>query len=54
MTSEESLSKGLGLIEKFAEEFALAMDDDFNTRQAVAKTMAIVRGANRILSSNLD
>jgi cysteinyl-tRNA synthetase len=54
LTSAESLAKSLGLIEKFAEEFALAMDDDFNTRQAVAKTMAIVREANRLLSSNLD
>jgi len=54
LSSSEPLAHSLGLIEKFAEEFALAMDDDFNTRQAVAKTMSIVREVNRLLNSDLD
>ncbi|RAH16388.1 MAG: cysteine--tRNA ligase [Methanobacteriota archaeon] len=54
ISSTDSLAHSLGLIEKFAEEFALAMDDDFNTRQAISKTMSIVREINRLLKSNLD
>jgi len=54
LSSSEPLAHSLGLIEKFAEEFALAMDDDFNTRQAVAKIMSIVREINRLLNSDLD
>ena len=54
LSSSEPLSHSLGLIEKFAEEFALAMDDDFNTRVAVTKTMSIVREVNRLLNSDLD
>ena len=53
-SSSEPLSHSLGLIEKFAEEFALAMDDDFNTRVAVTKTMSIVREVNRLLNTDLD
>ena len=54
LSSSDSLAHSLGLIEKFAEEFALAMDDDFNTRQAISKTMSIVREVNRLLNSDLD
>jgi len=54
LTSSEPLSHSLGLIEKFAEEFALAMDDDFNTREAVTKTMSIAREVTRLLYSDLD
>ena len=54
ITSSELLSHSLGLIEKFAEEFALAMDDDFNTREAVTKTMSVAREVNRLLNSDLD
>ena len=42
------------MIEKFAEEFALAMDDDFNTREAVTKTMSVAREITRLLNSDLD
>ncbi|MAO70283.1 MAG: cysteine--tRNA ligase [Euryarchaeota archaeon] len=54
ITSSEPLSHSLGLIEKFAEEFALAMDDDFNTREAVTKTMSVAREITRLLNSDLD
>ena len=54
ISSSEPLTHSLGLIEKFAEEFALAMDNDFNTREAVTKTMSIVREVNKLLNSNLD
>ena len=54
LTSSEPLSHSLGLIEKFAEEFALAMDDDFNTREAVTKTMSVAREVTRLLNSELD
>ena len=54
LTSSEPLSHSLGLIEKFAEEFALAMDDDFNTREAVTKTMSVAREVTRLLNSDLD
>ena len=54
ITSSEELTHSLGLIEKFAEEFALAMDNDFNTREAVTKTMSIVREVNKLLNSDFD
>ena len=54
ITSSEPLSHSLGLIEKFAEEFALAMNDDFNTREAVTKTMSVAREVTRLLNSELD
>ncbi|DAC10995.1 MAG TPA: hypothetical protein D7I09_01850, partial [Candidatus Poseidoniales archaeon] len=49
VTSQDPLSKGLGLMERMAEGFALAMDDDFNSREAIAKVLGGVREATRLL-----
>ncbi|MGB1954978.1 MAG: cysteine--tRNA ligase [Candidatus Poseidoniaceae archaeon] len=54
ITSMNPLSKSLGLLEKMGEGFALAMDDDFNSREAVAKVLAATKELQRILSMELD
>ena len=54
ITSKDPLSKSLGLLEKMGEGFALAMDDDFNSREAVAKVLAATKELQRILSMELD
>jgi cysteinyl-tRNA synthetase len=54
ITSMNPLSKSLGLLEKMAEGFARAMDDDFNSREAVAKVLAATKELQRILSMELD
>lgn len=54
LSSTDFLAHSMGLIEKFAEDFALAMDDDFNTRKAISSIMSIVREVNRLLNSDLD
>ncbi len=52
--SKDPLSKSLGLLEKMGEGFARAMDDDFNSREAVAKVLAATKELQRILSMELD
>jgi cysteinyl-tRNA synthetase len=54
ITSMNPLSKSLGLLEKMGEGFARAMDDDFNSREAVAKVLAATKELQRILSMELD
>jgi cysteinyl-tRNA synthetase len=54
ITSMNPLSKSLGLLEKMAEGFARAMDDDFNSREAVAKVLAATKELQRLLSMELD
>lgn len=54
ITSMNPLSKSLGLLEKMAEGFARAMDDDFNSREAVAKVLAATKELQRVLSMELD
>ena len=40
LSSVLPLAKSIGLLEKIAEDFARAMDDDFNSREAVSKLIA--------------
>ena len=54
VSSAIPLVKSLGLLEKMAESFALAMDDDFNSREAVAKVLGAVREAGKILDSGME
>ena len=54
ITSSLPLSKSLGLLEKMGEGFAKAMDDDFNSREAVAKVLGAVREMTKTMSSDLD
>ena len=54
VTSTDPLSKGIGLMERMAEGFALAMDDDFNSREAIAKVLGGVREATRLLDADLE
>ena len=49
ITSQDTLSKSLGMLEKLGEGFALAMDDDFNSRNAVAKVLGAIREIQRLL-----
>ena len=41
--------KSLGMMEKLAEGFARAMDDDFNSRDAVAKILAACREIPKLI-----
>jgi cysteinyl-tRNA synthetase len=52
--SSDTLARSLGLLERMAEGFALAMDDDFNSREAVAKVLGGVREIQRLLDTGLD
>ena len=45
------LARTLGALEKLGEETALAMDDDFNSREALAKVMAATREMKKTLDS---
>jgi cysteinyl-tRNA synthetase len=54
ITSSLPLSKSLGLLEKMGEGFARAMDDDFNSREAVAKVLGAVREMMKTLTGDLD
>ena len=54
MESSDSLAKTLGLLERLAEGFAQAMDDDFNSREAVAKVLAGVKQLQTLLSLGTD
>ena len=51
MSSELLLTKSIGLIEKMSEAFAVAMDDDFNTRTALSKLSGVIREIKRVLDS---
>ena len=53
-TSTNPLSKSLALLEKMGEGFAKAMDDDFNSREAVAKVLGAVREITKIHNSGMD
>jgi cysteinyl-tRNA synthetase len=50
---EEGLSHSMGMLEKLAEECAMAMDDDFNTREALAKINAALRQISNTLGNGL-
>ena len=54
LASTLPLGKSLGLLEKMGEGFANAMDDDFNSREAVAKVLGMVREISRVLQTDLD
>ena len=49
--SQVPLVKSLGLLEKMAQGFAIAMDDDFNSREACAKVLGAIREMSKMLSS---
>ena len=50
MTSQLPLARSLGLLEEMASDFAKAMDDDFNSREAIAKLLAAIREMSRMMS----
>jgi len=50
ITSQVPLVKSLGLLEKMAQGFAIAMDDDFNSREGCAKVLGALREMSRMLS----
>jgi cysteinyl-tRNA synthetase len=52
--STQPLSKGLGMLELMGEHFAKAMDDDFNTREAIAKVLTALREMSKILDAGLE
>jgi len=54
ITSQQPLSRSLGMLEKMAEGFAQAMDDDFNSREAIAKVLGAVREIGKMFDSDLD
>ncbi len=54
LNSPDVLARTLGLLEKMGEGFAKAMDDDFNSREAIAKVLGIVRESSKMLASDLD
>ena len=49
--SSVPLISSLGLLERMAEDFAKAMDDDFNSREGVAKVLGMIRVIQRCLDS---
>ena len=49
--SQVPIVKSLGLLEKMAQGFAIAMDDDFNSREAVAKVLGALKEMSKMLSS---
>jgi len=51
ITSQVPLVKSLGLLEKMAQGFAIAMDDDFNSREACAKVLGAIREMSKMLTS---
>ncbi len=54
LASAHPLARSLGLLEKMGEGFAKAMDDDFNSREAVAKVLGMVRDMSKTLALDLD
>ena len=45
------LVRSVGLLEKMAQGFAVAMDDDFNSREACAKVLGALREMSKMLST---
>lgn len=54
ITSQQPFSRSLGLLEKMGEGFAQAMDDDFNSRDAIGKVLGAVRQMAKTMDSGLD
>jgi len=54
LSSPLPLAKSLGLLEKMGEGFARAMDDDFNSREAVAKVLGMVREITKVLAMDME
>ena len=54
MTSPDPLTRSLGLLERLAEGFAQAMDDDFNSREAVAKVLASTKQLQHLMTLGTD
>ena len=54
ITSQQPFSRSLGLLEKMGEGFAQAMDDDFNSRDAIGKVLGAVRQITKTMDSGLD
>ena len=54
ITSQQPFSRSLGLLEKMGEGFAQAMDDDFNSRDAIGKVLGAVRQIAKTMGSGLD
>ena len=54
ITSSLPLARSLGMLEKMGEGFAKAMDDDFNSREAVAKVLGMVRDISKTMTMDLD
>jgi cysteinyl-tRNA synthetase len=54
ITSSLDLARSLGLLEKMGEGFAKAMDDDFNSREAVAKVLGMVREISKVLGTEME
>ncbi len=50
----EGLAHTIGLVEKWGEECAEAMDDDFNTREALSKVSAVVRLTYKTMGGDMD
>jgi len=54
LASSQPLARSLGMLEKMGEGFAKAMDDDFNSREAVAKVLGMVRDISKTMAIDLD
>ena len=54
MASPDPLAKSLGLLERLAEGFAQAMDDDFNSREGVAKVLAATKQLQYFMTLGSD
>lgn len=54
MASADPLAKTLGLLERLAEGFAQAMDDDFNSREGVAKVLAATKQLQQLMTLGTD
>jgi cysteinyl-tRNA synthetase len=54
LSSADPLVKSLGLLERLAEGFAQAMDDDFNSREAVAKVLAATKQLQHLMTLGSD
>ena len=54
LASTSPLARSLGMLEKMGEGFAKAMDDDFNSREAVAKVLGMVREISKTIAIDLD
>tara|TARA_B100001121_G_C18658333_1_gene607580 strand:+ start:68 stop:910 length:843 start_codon:yes stop_codon:yes gene_type:complete len=54
LASPDPLAKSLGLLERLAEGFAQAMDDDFNSREGVAKVLAATKQLQYFMTLGSD